>query len=61
LPNATLSFHLKELSRAAHVSSRRAGRFVYYRPVLETVNELVNVLIKTVVLLRAVYAHQLPQ
>lgn len=27
---ATLSFHLKELARAGLVSSRQAGRFVYY-------------------------------
>ena len=30
LPGATLSFHLKELSRAGLVSSRQDGRFVIY-------------------------------
>jgi DNA-binding transcriptional ArsR family regulator len=30
VPGATLSFHLKELSRAALVTSRQEGRFVYY-------------------------------
>jgi DNA-binding transcriptional ArsR family regulator len=27
---ATLSFHLKELSRAGLLASRQAGRFIYY-------------------------------
>lgn len=30
VPNATLSFHLKELHRAGLVSSRQESRFVYY-------------------------------
>jgi ArsR family transcriptional regulator len=30
VPPATLSFHLKELSRSGLVSSRQDGRFVYY-------------------------------
>lgn len=30
VPPATLSFHLKDLSRAGLVSSRQDGRFVYY-------------------------------
>ena len=30
VPPATLSFHLKELSHAGLVTSRQAGRFVYY-------------------------------
>jgi DNA-binding transcriptional ArsR family regulator len=30
VPSATLSFHLKELSRADLVTSRQDGRFVYY-------------------------------
>ena len=30
VPGATLSFHLKELSHAALVTSRQEGRFIYY-------------------------------
>ncbi|WP_027485539.1 metalloregulator ArsR/SmtB family transcription factor [Rhodanobacter sp. OR87] len=44
LPNATLSFHLKELSHAGLVSSRQSGRFIYYAPVIETVDALVGYL-----------------
>jgi ArsR family transcriptional regulator len=31
IPNATLSFHLKELANAGLVTSRQESRFVYYR------------------------------
>jgi len=41
---ATLSFHLKELLNAGLVASRQAGRFIYYSPVLETVDRLVGFL-----------------
>ncbi|WP_285402571.1 metalloregulator ArsR/SmtB family transcription factor [Luteibacter sp. ME-Dv--P-043b] len=44
VPSATLSFHLKELAHAGLVSSRQAGRFIYYSPVLGTVNDLVGFL-----------------
>lgn len=44
LPSATLSFHLKELAHAGLVSSRQAGRFIFYTPVLDTVNDLVGFL-----------------
>ena len=44
LPNATLSFHLKELSHAGLVSSRQSGRFIYYAPVIETMDELIGYL-----------------
>lgn len=44
LANATLSFHLKELSHAGLVSSRQSGRFIYYAPVIETMDELVGYL-----------------
>lgn len=44
LPNATLSFHLKELLHAGLVSSRQSGRFIYYAPVIETMDELVGYL-----------------
>lgn len=30
IPAPTLSFHLKELQRAALIESKRAGRFIYY-------------------------------
>ena len=42
LPNATLSFHLKELSHAGLVTGRQAGRFVYYSANFATVNGLVD-------------------
>jgi len=44
LPNATLSFHLKELSHAGLVSSRQSGRFIYYAPVIEAMNDLIGYL-----------------
>lgn len=44
LANATLSFHLKELSRAQLVSARHDGRFIYYRANYATMNGLVDYL-----------------
>lgn len=44
LANATLSFHLKELLHAGLVTSRQAGRFIYYAPVIASVNGLVEYL-----------------
>ncbi len=44
LPNATLSFHLKELLHAGLVTSRQSGRFIYYAPVISAINELVDYL-----------------
>lgn len=41
IANATLSFHLKELSHARLVGARQAGRFIYYSANLDTVNGLV--------------------
>lgn len=42
----TLSFHLKEMSRAGLVRSRRAGRSVIYRADLGAMTGLVNYLLE---------------
>lgn len=44
LANATLSFHLKELSHAGLVTSEQSGRFIYYAPVIEAMNDLIGYL-----------------
>jgi DNA-binding transcriptional ArsR family regulator len=44
LPNATLSFHLKELTHAGLVVSRQEGRFIYYTANFSTMNGLVEYL-----------------
>jgi ArsR family transcriptional regulator len=41
LANATLSFHLKELTHAKLVTARQAGRFIYYSANFGTMNGLV--------------------
>jgi DNA-binding transcriptional ArsR family regulator len=41
LPNATASFHLKELTHAGLVTPRQAGRFIYYSANYPTMNGLV--------------------
>jgi DNA-binding transcriptional ArsR family regulator len=41
LPNATASFHLKELTHAGLVTQRQAGRFVYYSANYTTMNGLI--------------------
>lgn len=40
IPASTLSFHLKELSRAGLLSSRQEGRFVYYVANYDAMNGL---------------------
>lgn len=44
IANATLSFHLKELSHAGLVKGQQAGRFIYYSANFATVNGLVDYL-----------------
>jgi ArsR family transcriptional regulator len=44
MANATLSFHLRELSHAGLVTGRQAGRFIYYSANFSTVNALVDYL-----------------
>jgi ArsR family transcriptional regulator, arsenate/arsenite/antimonite-responsive transcriptional repressor len=44
LPNATLSFHIKELAQASLVSARQDGRFIYYTANYPAMNELVGYL-----------------
>lgn len=44
IPGPTLSFHLKELSRAALIEARKEGRFIYYRPDFDRVNDVMGFL-----------------
>jgi DNA-binding transcriptional ArsR family regulator len=41
VPNATLSFHLKELAHAGLVDARQQGRFIYYSANYAAMNGLV--------------------
>jgi DNA-binding transcriptional ArsR family regulator len=40
IPPSTLSFHLKELSRAGLIQSRQVSRFIYYSANYESMNSL---------------------
>jgi ArsR family transcriptional regulator len=44
LPAATLSFHLKELTRAALLNSQQEGRFIRYSANFDTMNNLIGYL-----------------
>ena len=44
LPAATLSFHLKELTRAALLDSQQEGRFIRYAANFDTMNDLIGYL-----------------
>jgi len=44
IPGPTLSFHLKSLSQAGLVSTRRESRFIYYSANFERMNGLVDYL-----------------
>jgi DNA-binding transcriptional ArsR family regulator len=44
LAPATLSFHLKELTNAGLLEPRQEGRFIYYAPDFDRMNELVSYL-----------------
>ena len=46
LPNATFSFHVKELSQAGLVTARQSGRFIYYSANYPAMNDHVGYLPK---------------
>ena len=44
IPNATLSFHLKELSNVGLITARQESRFIYYAANFTAMNELLGFL-----------------
>lgn len=44
IPNATLSFHLKEMTNAELIIARQESRFIYYSANFETMNGLIGYL-----------------
>lgn len=44
IPNATLSFHLKELVHADLISARQESRFIFYSANFATMNALISYL-----------------
>ncbi len=46
IPNATLSFHLKELTRARLISAERQSRHLLYRPNASLIQTLSNFLLE---------------
>ena len=44
IPNATLSFHLKELVHSELIIARQESRFIYYSANFSTMNALINYL-----------------
>jgi DNA-binding transcriptional ArsR family regulator len=44
IPNATLSFHLKELTNVGLITARQESRFIYYAANFTVMNELLGFL-----------------